>query len=106
MNTKKIIFSGIITTAVGTGLGCIALYLAPNPYTSKPYSDLTHTYALIGGIAGLLIGSSQEAVRQLKKERDEEEALAEQFKRAKASFSRLSIDTSPFINPSEENHLF
>jgi hypothetical protein len=92
MNTKKILFSGIVTGIVGTGLGLITLALAPVPYSGKPYRDLQDTYTIIGGIAGLLIGASQETVRQLKKERDDEENLAEQFRRAKATLHPLNTD--------------
>jgi hypothetical protein len=92
MNTKKILFSAIVTGIVGTGLGLITLALAPVPYSGKLYKDLQSTYTIIGGIAGLLIGASQETVRQLKKERDDEENLAEQFRQAKAAFHQLDTD--------------
>lgn len=74
MNTKRIIFSGIVTAMIGVGLGLVMLQLAPCPYTGKPYQNLKRTYTVIGGLAGLMFGASQEAIRQLKKQRDQEEA--------------------------------
>jgi hypothetical protein len=90
MNTRKIIFSSIITGAVGAGLGLVMIYLAPCPYTGKLYQNIDRTYILIGGIAGLLVGSSQETIRQLKKQRDQEEALAEQFRQASATLLKAN----------------
>jgi hypothetical protein len=104
MNTRKIIFSGIVTGAVGTGLGLVMIYLAPCPYSGKPYQNLGRTYTLIGGIAGLLIGSSQETIRQLKKQRDQEEELADQLREAKAAFMQLHPDTNQLMKHIEQDH--
>ena len=76
MNNKRIIFSSIVTAAVGVGLGLVIVQLCPTPYTGEIYQNLKQRYGLIGGVAGLLVGASQEAVRQLKKQRDQEEAEA------------------------------
>jgi hypothetical protein len=103
MNTKKIVFSGMVTGVVGVGLGLVVLALAPCPYTGKPYQNLDRTYTLIGGIAGLLIGASQETIRQLKKERDYEEAIAEKFRQAKDSFLHLHSDSAHLINHVEKD---
>jgi hypothetical protein len=101
MNNKKIIFSGIVTGFLGLGLGLTLLYLVPYPYTGKFYQNLKHRYILIGGVAGLLIGSSLETVRQLKEQQDEDEALADQFRQAKASFSQFNTATTSFLPPEE-----
>ncbi|UBF29749.1 hypothetical protein K9N68_23155 [Kovacikia minuta CCNUW1] len=103
MNIKKIVFSGIVTGAVGTGLGLVMLALAPVPYTGKPYQNLERTYVVIGGIAGLLIGSSQETIRQLKKQRDQEEAIADQLRQAKNNFMQLNPDQAHRIKHVEQD---
>ncbi|BAY07620.1 hypothetical protein [Calothrix sp. NIES-2098] len=82
MNGKLIAFSGIVTALLGAGIGFIIAYLLPTPYTSPMYKDLAEKYAIIGGVAGLLIGSSQEMVRELKQERDEEEELLQDLDKA------------------------
>jgi flagellar motor component MotA len=73
MNTKLIVFSSIVTALVGTGIGFVLANMFPSPYTGKLYQDLDQKYELIGAATGLLLGGSQEALRQLKKQRDEEE---------------------------------
>lgn len=75
MNPKLIAFSGIVTAFLGAGIGFVVAYLLPCPYTSQLYQDLEKKYAIIGAVAGLLIGSSQEMIRELKQERDAEEDL-------------------------------
>jgi uncharacterized membrane protein YgaE (UPF0421/DUF939 family) len=74
MNIKLIIFSGIVTALVGSGVGVVMATMFPTPYTSAAYQDLDQKYAVIGAVAGLALGGSQEALRQLKKQRDEEES--------------------------------
>jgi flagellar motor component MotA len=74
MNVRLILFSGIVTAIIGTGIGFTAANVFPSPYTSKLYQDLDQKYALIGAVAGLALGASQEALRQMKKQLDEEEA--------------------------------
>ncbi len=78
MNKRRILFSGLITSAVGVGLGLVMLQLAPTPYASSMYGNLKRDYLIIGGIAGLLLGSSQETIRQLKRQCDQDEAIANQ----------------------------
>lgn len=73
MNVKLIAFSGIVTALLGAGIGFAVAQLFPCPYTSQIYKDLEQKYAIIGAVAGLLIGSSQEMIRELKQERDAEE---------------------------------
>lgn len=99
MNSKKIIFSGIVTGVIGIGLGFVILYLLPAPYTGKSHENLRRVYTWIGSVAGVLIGSSLETIRQLKQQQDEDEALAEQFQRAKAAFPQFNTDTTSFIPP-------
>ncbi|MBD2441578.1 hypothetical protein [Nostoc sp. FACHB-110] len=82
MNAKLITFSGIVTAFLGAGIGIVIANLLPSPYTSSMYKDLTQKYAIIGGVAGLLIGSSQEMVRELKQERDLEEDLLRDLNKA------------------------
>lgn len=78
MNKRRILFSGLITSTVGVGLGLVMLQLAPTPYASSMYGNLKRDYLIIGGIAGLLLGSSQETIRQLKRQCDQDEAIANQ----------------------------
>lgn len=82
MNAKLIAFSGVITACVGTGIGFAAAELFPCPYTSQLYQDLGKKYAIAGAVAGLLIGSSQEMIRELKQERDAEEELLRNLDKA------------------------
>jgi uncharacterized membrane protein YgaE (UPF0421/DUF939 family) len=82
MNAKLIAFSGIVTAFVGAGIGFVAANLLPCPYTSQMYQDLDEKYAIVGAVAGLLIGSSQEMIRELKQERDEEEDLLRDLDKA------------------------
>ncbi|PZV09093.1 MAG: hypothetical protein DCF22_19070 [Leptolyngbya sp.] len=78
MNKRRILFCGVITSAVGVGLGLVILQLAPTPYSSRMYCNLNRDYLIIGGITGLLLGSSQETIRQLKRHCDQDEAIANQ----------------------------
>ncbi|MEH2136030.1 hypothetical protein [Nostoc sp.] len=72
MNAKLIAFSGLVTAFVGAGIGFITASLLPCPYTSQMYQNLEKKYAIVGAVTGLLIGSSQEMIRELKQERDAE----------------------------------
>lgn len=78
MNKRRILFSGVITAAVGVGLGLVILQMAPMPYGSSMYRHLRRNYLIISGIAGWLLGSSQETIRQLKRQCDQDEAIADQ----------------------------
>ena len=75
MNSRRIVFSGAVTSAIGVGLGLVMLSLAPIPYSSDPYRNLKQDYLIIGGAIGLLFGAGQETVRQLKRQCDEEDAI-------------------------------
>lgn len=73
MNQRRIWFSGLVTAAVGVGIGLVAAKIVQSPFTSSPYRHLERTYMVVFGSGGLLIGASQEALRQLKQKRDQEE---------------------------------
>lgn len=73
MNLKLIIFSGMITAAVGSGVGWLLANIFPTPYTMF-YQNQERSYIIIGAVGGLLLGSSQESLRQLKVQRDREES--------------------------------
>lgn len=53
------------------------------PYMGRIYQKLNHQESLIGRVAGLLFGASQEAVRQLKRQCAQEEAIAAQQEQSK-----------------------
>ncbi|MDZ7969175.1 MAG: hypothetical protein RM368_30220 [Nostoc sp. DedSLP03] len=82
MNAKLIAFSAFVTAFLGAGIGFIIANLLPCPYTSQMYKDLEQKYAIVGAVAGLLIGSSQEMIRELKQERDAEEELLRDLNKA------------------------
>ncbi|MEH2243806.1 hypothetical protein [Nostoc sp.] len=82
MNVKLIAFSGFVTAFLGAGIGFIVASLLPCPYTSKMYQNLDQKYAIVGAVAGLLIGSSQEMIREMKQERDAEEDLLRDLNKA------------------------
>ncbi|MCW5317100.1 hypothetical protein GTQ43_25795 [Nostoc sp. KVJ3] len=82
MNPRLIAFSGLMTAFVGGGIGFIIANLFPSPYTSQMYQHLDQKYAIFGAVAGLVIGSSQEVIRELKQERDAEEELLRDFNKA------------------------
>ncbi|MEH2118923.1 hypothetical protein [Nostoc sp.] len=82
MNVRLIAFSGFVTAFVGAGIGFIAADLFPCPYTSQMYKDLDQKYAIVGAVTGLVIGASQEMIRELKQERDAEEDLLRDFNKA------------------------
>ncbi len=70
MNQRKIWFAGIVTAAIGTGIGLVLAKIVDSPYSSKHYQNLERTYMLICGTGGLIVGTTQEALRQLQEERD------------------------------------
>ncbi|MEH2170547.1 MAG: hypothetical protein V7K41_28645 [Nostoc sp.] len=82
MNAKLIAFSALVTAFVGAGIGFITANLLPCPYTSQMYKDLEQKYAIVGAIAGFVIGYSQEMIRELKQERDAEEELLRDLNKA------------------------
>ena len=70
MNQRKIWFAGIVTAALGTGIGLVLARIVDSPYSSKHYQNLERTYMIICGTGGLIVGTTQEALRQLQEERD------------------------------------
>ena len=74
MNQRKIWFAGVVTAALGVGIGLVLAKIAESPYSSKNYQNLEQTYMLICGTGGLIVGTTQEALRQLQVQRDLEEA--------------------------------
>lgn len=74
MNGKRIIFSGIVIAVIGTGLGLVLATLFPTPYRHlEVYQDLDRKYMAIGAVAGFLLGSSLETVRQLQQDSDRQD---------------------------------
>lgn len=72
MNQRKIWFAGVVTMVIGTGIGLVLAKIVEPPYTSDLYQRqrLERIYMLICGVGGLLVGTTQEALRQLQEERD------------------------------------
>ena len=70
MNQRKIWFAGIVTAALGTGIGLVLARIVDSPYSSKHYQNLERTYMIVCGTGGLIVGTTQEALRQLQEERD------------------------------------
>ncbi|MBW4698749.1 MAG: hypothetical protein KME03_12800 [Aphanocapsa lilacina HA4352-LM1] len=68
MNVKLIVFSAVITAIVGAVLGLGVAHLRPTPYTADLYQNLPQKYALVGAVAGLLIGAGQECLRQMQQQ--------------------------------------
>jgi hypothetical protein len=75
MNWRRMLYTGLMNTALGIGLGVVMFNLAAPPYTSEPYQNLGRYYVVGGGMLGFITGWSWEGLRQLKVKRDREEAL-------------------------------
>jgi hypothetical protein len=75
MNHKMLLFAGLVTMVIGMGLGLVLSALLPSPYKSGLYRDQKPGYIAIGAAGGLLVGLSQEAIRQLKQKQDQEEEM-------------------------------
>lgn len=58
-------------------IGIAAAEIGATDYESELYKNLHRKYAIVGAVAGLVIGASQEAIRQLKEQRDREERNAD-----------------------------
>lgn len=74
MNIRMILFSGIITAAIGAVIGLAAATIGQRDfnqlkYEGQYYQNLHNKYALIGAGLGLAIGIGQECVRELKTQR-------------------------------------
>lgn len=72
LNIRLIVLSGIMTTLAGTVVGVAVAKIRPCPYISQMYQGLEQKYAIAGAAGGLLLGSAQGVIWQLKKRRDEE----------------------------------
>jgi hypothetical protein len=70
MNYRLLFFAGIVTAGIGIVLGIILAALLPTPYTAKLYQHQRTWFAIIGGIAGFIVGISQEGIRQMKEKQD------------------------------------
>lgn len=82
MNIKLIAFSALVTSLVGAAIGVgTAEFVAPK-YQSRFYQSLPPNYVYVGAATGLLVGGCQEAIRQLKKQRDEEETRLDRHPKA------------------------
>jgi len=73
MNFKLIVFSSLITALIGAMIGFAAGGLFRPKFSSQIYRNIHRNYTVVGGVTGLIIGGCQESIRQLKKQRDEEE---------------------------------
>ena len=79
MNFKLIIFSGVVTAMVGVVLGLATAEMSrgelqPIKLTNNQFKqDLVYKhYGLIGASIGLIVGISQECVRELKYIKEQE----------------------------------
>lgn len=75
MNRRKIWFAGIVTAVIGVGIGLVLAKIVESPFTSQVYQRqrLERIYMLVCGVGGLVVGTTQEALRQLQEKRDREE---------------------------------
>ncbi len=73
MNQRKIWFAGLVTATIGVGIGLVLAKIVESPFTSRHYQQLERIYMLVCGTGGLLVGTTQEALRQLQEKRDLEE---------------------------------
>lgn len=72
MNYKLLWFAGMITMAIGTGLGLVLTALLPTPYIGGVYREQKPGFMMVGAVGGLIVGMSQEAIRQLKQQQDQD----------------------------------
>jgi len=74
MNWRRMIYTGLVNTAIGIGLGLVLAKIVETPYTSPVYRHLDRVYMVVGGAGGFIVGCSWEGLRQLKVKRDWEES--------------------------------
>ena len=79
MNWRRMIYTGLVNTAIGVGIGFVLVNLAAPPYTSRPYQNLERVYMIVGGVGGFFVGWSWEGLRQLKEKRDREEETSSSY---------------------------
>ncbi|NJL44883.1 MAG: hypothetical protein HC922_02280 [Leptolyngbyaceae cyanobacterium SM2_3_12] len=73
MNSKVVIFSGLVTALVGVIIGLGAAEISQNEYVSRHYDNLPLKFALVGAGVGAIAGAGQEAVREIKAQQDKEQ---------------------------------
>ncbi len=74
MNWRRMVYTGLVNTVVGLGLGLVLGKMVQSPYTSPAYQRLGRVYLVVGGVGGFMVGWSWEGLRQLKEKRDREES--------------------------------
>ncbi|MBL1173601.1 hypothetical protein [Pantanalinema sp. GBBB05] len=72
MNYKRLIFAGGVTMAIGIALGIILVVLLPSRYSGGFYQKRQPIFITVGAALGLLVGTSQEAIRQLQQNQDQQ----------------------------------
>lgn len=72
MNYRKLVFAGGVTTVIGMALGIVLVALLPNRYSSGFYQKRQPIFITVGAALGLLVGTSQEAIRQLQQKQDQQ----------------------------------
>lgn len=77
MNRKRVLFASLVTGVIGAGTLLVLSKIAEPPYESETYRKLRPVYVIAGAVGGTLFGASQEALRQMKEERDEAERARE-----------------------------
>ncbi len=75
MNTKRILFSAIVTAIVGAGVGILLTEIKPYYYPDRSAHQSPLLSAIVGIVVGFLSGAAQESVRELKMQQDQEEKL-------------------------------
>lgn len=73
MNIRQIVGSALISAGIGAVLGLIISRIAVPEFASKQYQELPRRYPAIGAVAGAIVGASQCAILQLKKQQDQED---------------------------------
>lgn len=58
--------------AIGIALGIILAALLPTPYSGGLYRKQKLIFITTGTVLGLLVGTSQEAIRQLQQKQDQQ----------------------------------
>lgn len=76
MNGRLILFSAIVTAAIGAGMGWgLAQIRVYNPSYRLSSNSLHRSYIIAGTGIGFLIGAGLESIRGLKEQQDREEKL-------------------------------
>jgi hypothetical protein len=72
MNHKVIGFCSLVSGLLGIVIGLSVAEMSRNEFESSLYRNLHLKLAVVGACAGALVGAGQEAVRELKSQRDHE----------------------------------